>query len=161
MKSSTKNLLRQALVAAVYFIMTFTIKEFAFGQVQFRYSEILTLLAFYNPIYIPALTVGCFLVNTFSPFGIADMIVGTFHTFISCYMMSKIKNIYIASTMPALFSFIIGLEIAFLSGTFENFFITTCKIMLSEFIAVSILGIIVFKVLEKNKTFYSNILIQK
>lgn len=158
MKFNTKTLLRQALIAAIYFTMSLTIKEFAYGAVQFRYSEILNLLAFYNPMYVPALTLGCFLTNIFSPFGLPDMIVGTFHTFISVYTMSKIKNIYIASLMPSLFSFIIGLEIAFLSNTFENFFITTCQIMLSELIAVSILGIIVFKILEKNKFFYSNII---
>lgn len=159
MKIDTKKLVRQALVTAAYVAMTFSIQQFAYGPVQFRYSEILTLMAFYNPIYVLPLTLGCFITNISSPFGVADMIVGTFHTFVSVYTMSKIKNIYIASLMPALFSFIIGLEIAFLSGTFANFFVITGQIMLSEFIAVSILGIAIFKLLERNNYFYSKVLI--
>lgn len=138
--------------------MNLTVSEFVYGPVQFRYAELLNLLAFYNPVYIPALTLGCFITNTMSPLGLVDMIAGTLHTFISVYAMSKTKNIYLASIMPALFSFIIGLEICAISGTFANFFITTGQIMLSEFIAVSVLGILIFKLLGKNKLFASKIL---
>lgn len=156
-----KTLTRQALVAAAYFAMSISLADFAYGPVQFRYSEVLNLLCFYNPAYIPAVTIGCFLTNTLSPFGFADMIIGTFHTFISVYFMSKMKNIHVASLSPALFSFIIGLEIAWLSGTFENFFATTAQIMLSEFVAVSLLGVLIFKILEKNSFVNENILMSE
>lgn len=159
-KIDTKTLTKMAAVAAAYFIMNMSVAEFAYGPIQFRYAEVLNLLAFYNPVYIIAVSLGCFLTNIFSPMGLYDMIFGTFHTFISLYFMSKVKNIYVASIFPAIFSFIIGIEIALASGTFENFFVITSQIMLSEFLAVSILGVMIFKILEKNKYVRSNVLLQ-
>lgn len=154
---STKTLTRGALVAALYVVLTLIVPGVSYGPIQFRFSEVLTLLSYFNPTYIPALTLGCFISNIWSPFKL-DMIFGTLHTFISVYAMSKSKNIYIASLMPALFSFIIGFEIVTFSPEVLSFLGITGSIMLSEFIIVSVIGIMVFKVLTKNKTFRSQVL---
>ena len=137
---SRKLLVRQAMIAAIYAVLTWMIPSLSYGPIQFRISEVITLLAFFNPEYIVGLTVGCAISNLLSSLGMIDV-------------MSKIKNIWIASLMPAVFSVLIGLEIVFISPEPVSFIVVTAQIMLSEFIIVTILGVPLFKNLMKNSTF--------
>ncbi|NLY47172.1 MAG: QueT transporter family protein [Tissierella sp.] len=146
---STKRLVRGAAVAAIYAVLTLTLP--AYSSLQFRLSEVLTLLAYYNPFYILPLTVGCAIANIASPFGIIDVVFGSLASFLALTAMSKTKNIYLASIWPAFFSFIIGLEIMFLSAEPVNFFLITGQIMLSEFVVVTIIGVPIMKYLEKKE----------
>lgn len=144
---STKDLARGAVVAAMYAVLTMTLP--AYGALQFRLSEILTLLAYFDPFYIWPLTIGCAISNIASPFGIIDVIFGSLASFLALSCMSRTKNIYLASIWPAVFSFIIGLEIMFLSTEPVNFFLVTGQIMLSELVIITLIGVPVMKFLSK------------
>lgn len=146
---NTKMITRGAVVAALYAILTLTLP--AYGPLQFRLSEIMTLLAYFDPFYVIPLTIGCALANLASPFGVVDVICGSLASFLALKSMSKTKNIYLASIYPSLFSFIIGLEIMFLSTEPVNFFLVTGQIMISEFVVVTIIGIPVIKYIMKNQ----------
>ena len=52
MKFNVKFLVRQAVIASIYAVLTIAMGEFAYGPIQFRYSEVMTLLAFFNPQYV-------------------------------------------------------------------------------------------------------------
>lgn len=145
----TNKLVRGAVVAALYAILTLTLP--AYGALQFRLSEVLTLLAYFDPFYVLPLTLGCAIANIASPFGIVDVIFGSLASFLALSAMSKTKNIFIASIWPAFFSFIIGLEIMFLSTEPINFFLVTGQIMLSEFVVVSIIGVPLMKYMMRNE----------
>lgn len=145
----TNRLVRGAIVAALYAILTLTLP--AYGALQFRLSEIMTLLAFIDPFYVVPLTLGCAIANIASPFGILDVIFGSLASFLALTAMSKTRNIYLASIWPAFFSFIIGLEIMFLSTETINFFLVTGQIMLSELVVVTIIGVPLFKAIMKNE----------
>ncbi|NLW40264.1 MAG: QueT transporter family protein [Tissierellia bacterium] len=146
----TNKLAKAGIVAALYVILTYALPTLAYGPIQFRLSEILTLLAYMDPFYIGPLTLGCAIANIASPFGIIDVIFGTLASFITLNCMSRTKNIFLASIWPSVFSFIVGLEIWFLSETPVNFFLVTGQIMLSQFIVVSIIGVPIFKLIERN-----------
>ena len=146
---NTKMITRGAVVAALYAILTLTLP--AYGPLQFRLSEIMTLLAYFDPFYVVPLTIGCAIANIASPFGIVDVIFGSLASFLALTAMSKTKNIFLASIWPAFFSFIIGLEIMFLSTEPVNFFLITGQIMLSEFVVVTIIGIPVIKYVMRNE----------
>ncbi len=148
---NTKKLAKGATVAAIYVVLTMALP--AYTSLQFRVSEIMVLLAYYNPFYIFPLTLGCALANIASPFGIFDVIFGSLATFLATTCMSKTKNMYLASLWPTFFCFIIGLEILILSAEPVNFFLVTGQIMLSEFIIVTIVGVPVMKKLMKNRSF--------
>lgn len=147
---SAKKLVRISVIAALYVVLTLALPAIAYGPIQFRLSEVMTLLAFIDPFYILPLTLGCAIANIGSPFGIIDVIVGSFASFLALYSMSKTKNIYVASLFPTLFCILIGLEILFLSKEPINFFLITGQIMISEFVVVSIIGVNLFKFIEKN-----------
>lgn len=151
-KFNQKFLVRQGIVAALYAVLTLAFPNLAYGPLQFRASEAMTLLAFFNPEYIWGLTLGCFIANIFSPY-ILDIIIGTFASFIAVYFMSKCKNIFVASIIPAIANILIGVQIYFVTKGEAAFFLTTGQIMLSEIIIVTIIGVPLFKLLTKNKEF--------
>ena len=147
---TTKNLTKMAVVAALYVALTMMTAPVSYGVIQFRVSEVLTLLAFFNPIYIISVTLGVIITNIFSPLGIFDMVLGPLHTLISLIFIWKIRNLYLASVMPAVFSWIIAVIIALSAGTFEGFFINYAYIALSEFIIVSLVGVPIALILIKS-----------
>lgn len=146
----TRRLTKQALVMALYITQSLALPELGFGPIQFRISEILTLMAFLDRGYVLPLTLACAIVNIWSPFGLVDVVFGSLASFLALYSMSRTKNIYLASIFPALFSFIIGLEILLLSQEPVNFFLVTGQIILSELVIVSLIGVGIFKVLVNN-----------
>lgn len=155
-KFEVKDLSRQAIVAALYVAITLSISPIASGPIQFRISEVMNLLAFYNPMNAIGVVIGVFISNMFSPLGAADLIFGTLHSAISLYFISKSKNLWIASIWPAVFAFIIGYELSVIAG-FGTIAIMTAQVMLSEIIIMTIIGVPLFKLLEKNKNFLDSI----
>ena len=98
------------------------------------------------------LTVGCLIANLFSPFVALDVPFGTAATYIALMLMTKCKNIYIASLMPVIVNaIIVGAELKF--GLGLPFFLTALQVAIGELVCVTILGVIIFKLLEKNKRF--------
>ena len=147
---STKFIVRQGIIAALYAVLTLAFPNLSYGPLQFRASEVLTLLAFFNGEYIWGLTIGCFIANIFSPY-VSDMIVGTLASFLAVFVMSKIRNIWLASLMPAVANILVGIQIYVISSSEVAFFLTTGQIMLSEIIIVTMIGVPIFKTLIKNK----------
>jgi len=94
-KKYIKKLVFASLVAAIYAGLTYLSAVFgiAYGGIQFRISEVLTILPIFSPTSIIGLTVGCFLGNIAS-FNAIDMIFGTLATLLSSvltYFFRKIK----------------------------------------------------------------------
>ncbi|MDD4699933.1 MAG: QueT transporter family protein, partial [Oscillospiraceae bacterium] len=119
-KNTTRNLVRAALIAAIYAALTYAAAGLgiAYGPIQFRLSEALTILAVFTPAAIPGLTIGCFLGNLGSPYGIIDILCGTAATFIASvatyYIAKKAhKLVPILAPLPPVIAnaVIIGLEI--------------------------------------------------
>ena len=67
---------RAAMIAAVYIVITLLVAPIAFGPIQFRIPEALTMLAFIDPAAILGLTVGVFFANFASPLGLVDILGG-------------------------------------------------------------------------------------
>ena len=112
-----------AMIAAVYAAATYLCSVFAlaYGPIQFRISEALTILSVFTPAAIPGLTIGCVLGNIASPFGVWDIIFGALATFLAAICARKLRHItlkgfpVLSLLMPVIFNaVIVGLEITFL-----------------------------------------------
>ena len=68
-KLSVRFLTESAVIAALYAAATYLSAAFslAYGPVQFRLSEALTVLSTLTPAAIPGLTIGCIIGNISSP----------------------------------------------------------------------------------------------
>jgi len=150
-KLNSKKMAMIGATAAIYAVLTVAMAPISYGAVQLRLSEVMTLLAFLDPVFIPGLVLGNFIANLFSPFGLPDVVFGTLATFIAVFMMSKMKSMLIASFWPTIANgLIIGLELAIFTGA--PFVSTALYVALGEFLVVTVLGYPVFKVVMKNKT---------
>ncbi|MBS4539541.1 QueT transporter family protein [Clostridium sp. D2Q-11] len=147
-KFNAKIIAKIGIVAAIYVVLTVAFPLLSYGQVQFRVSEMLTLLAFFNPIYIWAVTIGTFFANMASTLGPIDIIVGTIATFLAVYPMTKVKNIWIASLFPAIANgIIIGLQLNILFGL--PLIPSMAYVAFGELVVVTLIGVPVMKALKK------------
>lgn len=144
-----KKLIKIAITAALYAACTMAIAPLSYGAIQFRFSEVMTLLAFIDPVYIPGLVLGCALSNIYSPLGIIDVLVGTTATFISVYMISKTKSLFIATLWPTINCVFVGAELYFVLH--QPFWISTLYVCLGEFVVVTCIGYPLFRLLLKRK----------
>ena len=89
-----------ALVAAIYIALTIIppFNVISFGAYQFRISEMMNFMAFYNRKYIIGVTIGCMIANLFSPLWI-DVFVGGGSTLVfltlGVVLFSKVKPGYL------------------------------------------------------------------
>ena len=74
-----------AVIAALYAVLTYVAAamNLAYGAVQFRFSEALTVLPVFTPAAIPGLALGCLIANLGSPLGVVDWVFGTGATLIA------------------------------------------------------------------------------
>ena len=103
-KFSVRDLTFAALVAALYAVMGCFAYIFgwAFGPVQCRFAEALTVLPFVFPAAAPGLAVGCLITNLLSPYGPLDPIFGTLATAIAAWLTIKMPKWYLAALPPIL-----------------------------------------------------------
>jgi len=172
MKTQTKSvqfLTQGAMIAAVYTVLTLLAAavNLAYGPVQFRFSEALTILPIFTPAAIPGLALGCLLSNIWSGYGVADMVFGTAATLLAAIATRMVRNIriknipFLAPLPPVLLNaVIVGLEISILSpGGFvwAGFFSIALSIGAGELVICYALGLPLAAALErigeKNKIF--------
>lgn len=139
----TRALVLAAMIAALYTALTLlsALWGLAYGPVQFRVSEALTILPVFTASAVPGLTVGCFLANLFSGYS-TDMIVGTLATLIAAAGTRLLSHIrwhglpILAPLPPVLVNAVfVGAEIVILSpGGFAwaEFFTQALSVGLGE-----------------------------
>jgi len=136
-------MVKSAIVAAIYAALTMFL-PFSYLGLQFRIAEILVLLVFIDKRYIYGLTLGCLIANLGSPLGPVDVVFGTLATLIALLMISKTKNLLVATLWPALVNgLIIGLLLYYLLDL--PFLLSAAQVFLGEFVVVTLIGYFLFK----------------
>ena len=145
-----RTITRNAIVAAIYVVLTISTSAFSFGMIQVRIAEALMLLCFFRRDYIWGLTLGCLIANLFSPMLPWDLIIGTAATFLSCACICLVKQMFIAALFPVIFNaFMVAGELHFILG--EGYWISAAFVGLGEFIAVCVIGYILFMIIKRDK----------
>ncbi len=167
-KKSTLYLVQAAIIAALYATLTILQNVLLPGSasmaVQFRVSEVLTVLALFTPAAIPGLTVGCVIANisSLSVLGPYDMIFGSLASLLAGATMYLLRNKRIFSLpilsalMPALANgILVGFEIEFffVEGGFHfgDFLLQGGLVALGELAVLFVLGLPLAKLIEKQK----------
>lgn len=102
MHFDTKKLTRCALIAAIYVALTMLSNalNLAYGPIQLRFSEAMTVLPFLMPEASWGLFIGCVLSNILSPYGPLDMIVGSAATLLAALLTARCRNKWTAALPP-------------------------------------------------------------
>lgn len=166
---TTLYIVQGAVIAAMYATLTILqnvlIPGSASMAVQFRISEVLTILALYTPAAIPGLTVGCVIANisSLASLGPYDLIFGSLATLFAALLMYAFRNIrlfklpVLAALMPALLNGIfVGFEIDFFfinnaqAFNFADFLVQGGLVALGELAVLFVLGLPLTRVIEIN-----------
>ena len=152
-ESKVKSLARIAIIASLYVAITLITYPISYSAVQFRISECLVLLTFFNKKYGIGVTIGVFIANFFNNAGFTafDIIFGTLSTAVAVIMICFTKHLFIASLCPFITSIIVVLEIVWALDL--PFFETALGVMIPMFIIECVIGYTIFKILSKNKGF--------
>ncbi len=162
-KTKLKRMVAAAIIAASYAGLTYISAIFgiAYGPIQFRVSEALTVLPLFTPVAIPGLTIGCFLANIMS-YNPIDLVFGTVATLIASlgtyYSRNiKIKGFPLLSFLCPIIAnaVIVGFEIAFFfvetDAVLITFLISACEVALGEIVVIFLLGTPFYYTLNTHK----------
>ena len=167
MNKKTLYLTKAAMIAAIYTVLTYAAAalNLAYGEIQFRFSEALTILPIFCPAAIPGLTVGCLISNILSTVNPLDMVIGTLATLLAALCTRALRNVTIkgypllSMLMPVLFNGVfVGAEIAWFAGenTFWQAFVpASLSVAAGEAAVVLALGTLLFLLIKKDKKLQS------
>ena len=150
---TTKDLTLAAVVAALYAALTLALP--AFGPVQVRVAEALTVLPFLFPVTAPGLMVGCLVANLLSPYGIVDILCGTAATALAAFLTAKMPNRMLAPLPPVVCNGVIvgGMlawyEVGFSPNFLSVFAVNGAGVALGELVACYVLGGLLLKSLPR------------
>lgn len=117
-KMTVHYIAANGIIAAIYFVLTMISYPLAFGDVNFRLSELLVLLCYWRPDFIIGVTLGCFMSNIFSTLGAWDMLIGTACTLLSAVLVAVSPKLIFAAIWPILINaFGVGFELNWLLGS--------------------------------------------
>lgn len=164
-KENIRYIITGALIAAAYAGLTYLSNAFglAYGPIQLRVSEVLTLLPIFTPAAVPGLTIGCFIANIGS-FNVADLFFGTLATLVAALLTHwlkdiKFKNLPLLAILPPVLvnAIVIGFEISVFyldaKSFFWGFLISALEVGLGQLIVCFIFGIPFYLVVKKYKIF--------
>ncbi|MDY0177764.1 MAG: QueT transporter family protein [Bacilli bacterium] len=151
MKFTSKDITYNAIVCVLYITLTLIGGPFSFLGLQFRISEILILLCFFNPKYIVGLVLGTAIANFSSPLGLIDVGFGTLATLLACLGIIFMKHLALAILFPiVLNAFVVGFELYYFLEA--PFWASVGLVALGETV-VMIIGYFIFFFLRKRKDF--------
>ncbi|AUJ30303.1 MAG: QueT transporter family protein [Liquorilactobacillus hordei] len=150
-----KIIIMNAILAAIYVVITVMFAKFSFGVIQVRIATALYQLVAFNKKYYWGMVMGVFIANLLmSPFGLVDIPVGLGVTglglAVAIFINSRVKNINVRLLVVGLcvsFGMIfVAIELFYISKA--PFLITYVYLFCGQLIAQAI-GAIIFKIVNR------------
>lgn len=153
-----------AIIAALYVTLTWVsnIVGLSYGSIQFRISEVLTILPVFTPAAIPGLTVGCIIANFNSPYGLLDVALGSLATLVASTLCYKLRNkrthgLPVLSALMPVWANALAVSLVICpffseieSGALMAFAVSCVQVGFGELVTGTFLGLLLFKTLVKN-----------
>ena len=153
-KSPVRGMVLTGLIAGLYVVFTLPFGQVAFGPIQFRIAEVLTLLPILTPWAISGVTLGCLLSNLLFSTPL-DAVVGTLATLIAAILTFRCKRDWLAPIPPILANGImIGAMLTWLSAdrfSWGVFGIMAAEVAASEFVVCFLIGLPFLRMLRHYK----------
>lgn len=158
----TRIIAANGMIAALYAVVTIACGPLSYEFMQFRFSELLNLLVFFNPYYTIGLTLGCLLANLFSSVGPIDILFGTLTTLVACLIMivyaKFVKNLFSVGFIPCILNAVVVPFTIYVSTintedpmvlTPALYFMMFGWVFLGEFVCIIVIGYPLFFGLSK------------
>lgn len=171
MKKPVLFMTQAAVIAAAYAVLTFLSAQFAFGPVQLRLAEALTVLPAITPAAIPGLFVGCLIANLVNPMnlGPVDILCGSLSTLLAAWLTyvlqkrlrpkskekrhNRLSLILVLSPAVVVNALVVGFYLPFLipgmTVSIGTIALTMLSLFLSQSLVVYLIGLPLLLALEK------------
>lgn len=154
------HIVRGGLIAAIYAALCLLLHPFAYGAVQIRVSEALTLLPILTPDAVWGVTLGCLLSNILS-FSPLDMIFGTLATLAAALATRRLakvrfRGLPLAAALPPILvnAVVIGAEVTLFftpeAASVGLFLFNMLTVGAGQTVSCLLLGVPLVSVIEKN-----------
>ena len=158
---TTKQLATAGIIAAIYTAMSLLSSVFgiAYGPIQCRFSEALTVLPFFLPEAIPGLFIGCIVTNLMSTVGPLDLILGSLATLLAALWTRRMPNKWLAPLPPVLCNAVIigamiaWYEVGFTEAFWGMFAFNALTVGIGQILACYGLGLLLMKALSRTPAF--------
>lgn len=148
------------IIAAIYAVLSLFSSVFgiAYGPIQCRFSEALTVLPFFLPEAIPGLFVGCLVTNLMSTVGPLDLIFGSLATLLAALWTRRMPNKWLAPLPPVICNAVIigamiaWYEVGFTEAFWGMFAFNALTVGIGEAIACYVLGLLLLQVVSRTPT---------
>ena len=149
--TNTRTLVRAALIAALYTVLTLLLQPLSYGEVQIRFSEALTRLPILLPEAVPALAVGCLLANILGGCTIFDIVFGTLATLLAALCTRRLRNrFWLAALMPVLFNgVIVGAVVHYCYAPVFPLPLSMLSVAAGEAVACLVVGPLLIRVMQR------------
>ena len=157
MKNKTLQLTRAALIAALYVILTFLAQLFglASGVIQFRLSEILTVMPLFYKEAIPGLWVGCVLANLLTGCALWDIVFGSVATLLGAlgtYYLGRKKSL-LGPLFPILANMlIVPAVLQHVYGAPDSYWYLMATVGIGEIVCCGLGGMLLYRAYKAHAT---------
>ncbi|MCI6026416.1 MAG: QueT transporter family protein [Oscillospiraceae bacterium] len=164
-KISVRTLTRCAVIAALYAAVSIAMLPLAFGAVQARVSEALTLLPVLTPLAVPGVTIGCLITNAYGVaaganiLGAADILLGTAATLAAALLTRALRRFTVfglplpASLPPVLLNaVVVGGELTWAEANTLHtplLWVNMAQVGLGQLVSCMVLGVLLVWTLKK------------
>lgn len=144
-------MVNNAVVAAMYVVLTLVTFPISFLGIQFRIAEFLVLLCFFRRDYAIGVTLGCVIANCFSSIGFIDCLFGGIATLISCIFIGFSRLFLVSIVFPVVINaFVVGYELyQFLQA---DFWVSVMYVAIGE-LAVMLVSYGIYMAIGKKEWF--------
>ena len=148
---NTRTLVRAAIIAALYTVLTLLLQPLSYGEVQIHFSAALTLLPILLPEAVPALAVGCLLANILGGCTIFDIVFGTLATLLAALCTRRLRNrFWLAALMPVLFNgVIVGAVVHYCYAPVFPLPLSMLSVAAGEAVACLVVGPLLIRVMQR------------
>ena len=148
------------VIAAVYAVLSLFSSVFgiAYGPIQCRFSEALTVLPFFFPEAVPGLFIGCVVTNLMSTVGPLDLIFGSLATLLAALWTRRMPSKWLAPLPPVVCNAVIvgamiaWYEVGFTEAFWGMFAFNALTVGIGEAIACYVLGLLLLQVVSRTPT---------
>ncbi len=154
---SLRSIAKAAVIAALYVVLTLipAMVGASSSALQLRISEMLCVLPYFTISAVPGLTIGCLIANILSSGTALDVILGTLATLIGAlltYSLRKNAGMLLCLVPPTLANVLtVPIILRYGMGIAAGYFELAGLMLLSETLSCLILGLLLGKIIEKNK----------
>lgn len=153
MTMTVRELVRGAIIAAIYALLTIFLAPISSGLIQCRVSEALCVLPFFTFSAVPGLFIGCLLANLLTGAPAYDVVFGSLATLAAAYTTYRMRNLapkYLAPLPSVVINaLVVGALLVYVYDVGVNYWVAAGYVAVGQAIACFVIGLPLLSLLQK------------